>query len=276
MGVGFNTFKTKVSGTKFVVQNNSSRTLGIFTIRLMPGRQYDLMNIPQVSEADIRHSLLKGALLSKLRTGELRVIESTIDLSQFDSEQEAFLQSVGVDTGLGSIINDGSAVGDIARWNGSTWEPATSAQVARESYEQSFAAVSVPIAAPGNYTTIATLTLETLLPANGIIILGFSTRMTDVGTGFSEVLEMRASLQRTGPLGTPVWTVVNKDEDTTTNPIGWTVLSIPAAEAATPGNGTLTARLNVSGASLLLQIDAHAGSIRTAQTDVFVGRSRLV
>lgn len=106
MSVGFNTFKPKVSGTKFIVQNNSDRRIGIFTVRLSSGQQYDLMNIPQVSEADIRHSLLKGDLLSKLRTGDLRVIESTIDLTQFDSEQKAFLESVGVVFGLDPDVNN--------------------------------------------------------------------------------------------------------------------------------------------------------------------------
>ena len=101
-GVGFNTFFPKQVNTVFVVRNvdPGRKRVRVFNYPIPYGMERDLMTIPEVSEADIRHSLLKGTLAVKFRAGELVVVESNIDLLQFDSTQKAFLQSIGVMDGL--------------------------------------------------------------------------------------------------------------------------------------------------------------------------------
>jgi len=100
--VGFSTFLPKRPDTKFIIRNMTSgtpqeKTLSVFTYPIPPGHDRDLMEISFVSEADIRHSLLKGELRSKAEFGEIRIVESNIDLLQFDSVQLDFLNSITVD-----------------------------------------------------------------------------------------------------------------------------------------------------------------------------------
>ena len=104
-GVGFETFFPKQVDTKFVVRNitegtRQEKTIHIFQYPIPAGRERDLMDIPVVSEADIRHSLLKGELRIKALCGEIKVIASNIDLIQFDPEQRAFLESICITDGL--------------------------------------------------------------------------------------------------------------------------------------------------------------------------------
>ena len=98
------TFFPKRPDTKFVVENITTghykKTVKVFNYPIPPGKRRDLLAIPEVSEADIRHALLKGELRIKLECRELIIYESNIDLLQFDSVQKAFLQSVGVVNGL--------------------------------------------------------------------------------------------------------------------------------------------------------------------------------
>jgi len=100
--VGFDTFFPKTCPTVFRVKNtaDNNKTIRIFNYPIKNGKVRDLMAIPYVSEADIRHALLKGNLGLKLRYGEARVVESNIDLLQFDECHKAFLQSVGITEGL--------------------------------------------------------------------------------------------------------------------------------------------------------------------------------
>ena len=102
--VGFETFFEKKVDTVFIVKNVTQgtpqeKTVSLFTYPIPPGKQRDLLAIPFVSEADIRHSLLKGELRIKAECGEIRVVRSNIDLLQFDSEQLSFLTTLGVDDG---------------------------------------------------------------------------------------------------------------------------------------------------------------------------------
>ena len=100
-GVGFETWWPKKCPTVFKVTNiTPKKMVRVFQYPIAPGRVRDLMDIPVVSEADIRHSLLKGELNMKIMCNEIRVVESTIDLLQFDECQKAFLQAAGVDKGL--------------------------------------------------------------------------------------------------------------------------------------------------------------------------------
>jgi len=106
--VGFETFHPKRVSTVFEVQNVTKgtpqeKTVRLFTYPIHPGQTRDLLDIPFVSEADIRHSLLKGELLIKAECGEIRVVNCSIDLLQFDDEQRAFLSSIGVDDGCMTI-----------------------------------------------------------------------------------------------------------------------------------------------------------------------------
>jgi len=114
---GYDTFFVKKSTTKFVVMNTAGqgKRIRIFQYPILNGETRDLLAIPGVSEADLRHALLKGNLRIKLETGEARVVESNIDLLQFDitgpDSQLLFLQSVGVVDGLqvtGSSTPDSS------------------------------------------------------------------------------------------------------------------------------------------------------------------------
>lgn len=114
MGVGFRTFFPKRPDTKFVVRNITLGTpqqkrIKLFTYPIPPGQERDLLAIPEVSEADIRHSLLKGELRRKAECGEIRVVDSNIDLLQFDEFQKDFLENLGITEGL-EVVADGYAV----------------------------------------------------------------------------------------------------------------------------------------------------------------------
>jgi len=102
MSVGFHTIFPKICPTVFKVRNTApgNKRIRIFNYPIGNGKVRDLLAIPFVSEADIRHELLKGNLRIKLETREATVVESNIDLLQFDDCQRAFLESVGVTDGL--------------------------------------------------------------------------------------------------------------------------------------------------------------------------------
>lgn len=100
--VGFDTIFKKTCPTVFVVKNiaTNNKRIRIFRWPIKNGCERDLLKIPFVSEADIRHSLLKGELKIKLENDEIIITDSTIDLLQFDECQKAFLRSKGVIHGL--------------------------------------------------------------------------------------------------------------------------------------------------------------------------------
>ncbi len=104
------TFFLKNPSTRFVVKNTAPnrKRIKVFTYPINNGETRDLLMIPGISEADIRHSLLKGELLIKIRYGELIVVDSNIDLLQFDAPHKAFLQSAGITEGLEVIGAGGS------------------------------------------------------------------------------------------------------------------------------------------------------------------------
>lgn len=92
----------KNPSTKFIVRNTApgNKRVRIFQYPIGNGLERDLLAIPGISEADIRHSLLKGQLLEKLRAGEITIVDSDIDLLQFNDDQKAFLETHGVTKGL--------------------------------------------------------------------------------------------------------------------------------------------------------------------------------
>jgi hypothetical protein len=88
--------------TQFRVQNISAdgKTVRCFGFPILYNLTYDLLSINHISEADIRHSLLKGDLMIKIKQKEIRVVESDIDLLQFNEDQKAFLKAAGIIKGL--------------------------------------------------------------------------------------------------------------------------------------------------------------------------------
>lgn len=88
--------------TSFVVKNIApfNKTLRVFRTPIRNGATYDLLNVPDVSEAVIRHSLLKGELRQRFLQQELYVVESDIDLLQFNECHKTWLQSIGITKGL--------------------------------------------------------------------------------------------------------------------------------------------------------------------------------
>ena len=95
-------YYARITSTKFVVLNiaPNGKTVRLFNYPILNNQTRDLLMIPGVSEADIRYSLLKGDLYIKLKYKEIVVVESNIDLLQFNNEQRQFLETGGVDAGL--------------------------------------------------------------------------------------------------------------------------------------------------------------------------------
>jgi len=102
--MGMNVFAPyRKRNTSFIVKNiitNSNKTVKIFHYPIPIGAVRDLLGIPGISESDIRASLLKGEILHKILAKEITVIESDIDLLQFNTAQKLFLQKAGVINGL--------------------------------------------------------------------------------------------------------------------------------------------------------------------------------
>ena len=102
------TFFPKASNTTFVVRNLVNKRIRIFNYPIEPGQTRDLLTIPEISESDIRHSLLKGEVGHKIKVHEIEVVNSDIDLLQFNYEQLIFLQNAGITDGLQVIgLGDG-------------------------------------------------------------------------------------------------------------------------------------------------------------------------
>ena len=95
-------FPLKNPSTRFIVKNIApgNKRIRIFQYPILNGETRDLLSIPGISEADLRHSLLKGQLLQKLRSKEIIVVDSDIDLLQFNDDQKLFLQQSGITKGL--------------------------------------------------------------------------------------------------------------------------------------------------------------------------------
>ena len=106
------TFALKAPSTRFIVKNIApyGKRIKIFNYPIVNRGTRDLLSIPEISEADIRHSLLKGELITKLRCREIIVVDSDIDLTQYNAEHKAYLLSVGITKGLGDEFSGGGSV----------------------------------------------------------------------------------------------------------------------------------------------------------------------
>lgn len=113
MTVGFETWFKKTCPTVFKVRNIApdGKRIRLFKYPIKNGMDRDLMEIPYVSEADIRHSLLKGELFIKILAKEIYVVESNIDLLQFDPCHKAFLEAAGITIGL--EVTDGYIISEL-------------------------------------------------------------------------------------------------------------------------------------------------------------------
>jgi len=113
--MGMNDFAlfSKKNGT-FVVQNTSPqiKTIKIFNYPIPYGQTRDLLQIPGVSEADIRASLLKGELQHKILAKDIIVLSSDVDLLQFNTSQKNFLQGAGIINGLDTFSLNGISATD--------------------------------------------------------------------------------------------------------------------------------------------------------------------
>lgn len=109
--MGMNDFAPylKINGC-FIVLNTSPqvKTIKIFQYPINYGQTRDLLQIPGVSESDIRASLLKGELNHKIRAKDIIVICSDVDLLQFNANQKIFLQNAGIVNGLDAGGSGGS------------------------------------------------------------------------------------------------------------------------------------------------------------------------
>jgi len=85
---------------KFIVKNISNlKTIRIFDYPILIGQSRDILRIPGIGESDIRNSLLKGTLRNKIMAKEIEIVDSDIDLLQFNDDQKSFLQSAGLAAG---------------------------------------------------------------------------------------------------------------------------------------------------------------------------------
>ena len=106
-----NNFFPKLTSINFTVKNLSpNRRIKIFNYPIAPGQTRDLLNIPGVSEADIRDSLIKGELANFIRMKIISIVSSSIDLIQFDAEQNSFI--VNASSSASSLPNQAS--GDLS------------------------------------------------------------------------------------------------------------------------------------------------------------------
>lgn len=76
------------------------KTITIFHYPINDTQTRDLLQIPGVTESDIRASLLKGELRHKFLCGDIELVSSNIDLLQFSDKQRAWLYSYGFTEGV--------------------------------------------------------------------------------------------------------------------------------------------------------------------------------
>lgn len=89
--------------THFIVKNtctDHNKTITIFNYPINFGATRDLLQIPGVTEEDLRASLLKGVLRHKFLCGDIQLVSSNIDLLQFSDKQRAFLKGFGFTEGV--------------------------------------------------------------------------------------------------------------------------------------------------------------------------------
>lgn len=96
-----NYFSKKIPTVDFTVKNVSpqQKTIKIFGLSIPYLKSANLMAIPEVTEADIKASITKGELGSKIRAQDIQILSTTINLLDFDSNFRDFIDSVNVNPG---------------------------------------------------------------------------------------------------------------------------------------------------------------------------------
>jgi hypothetical protein len=101
--MGMNTFAPFLKQfNRFVVKNISDppKTIKIFDYPIPYNMERDLLSIRGISSGEILSSLMKGTLNHKIRTNEIIIVDSDIDLLQFNMDNKSFLQQCGIVKGL--------------------------------------------------------------------------------------------------------------------------------------------------------------------------------
>jgi hypothetical protein len=113
--VGYRTFIRKECPVVFKVLNIApeGKRIKLFNSPIKNGMVRDLLEIDNVSEDVIRHSLLKGELHIKLKAKEAYVVESNIELLQFDECHRQFLIDSGINIGVDPSTIGGGGTGSV-------------------------------------------------------------------------------------------------------------------------------------------------------------------
>jgi hypothetical protein len=87
---------------QFIVKNISpqKKTISIFNYPINLGCTRDLLEIPGVSEGDIKSALMKGQIRHKFKVGDIELVFSDIDLLQFNDCGIQYLEGYGFTTGV--------------------------------------------------------------------------------------------------------------------------------------------------------------------------------
>lgn len=87
---------------QFIVRNISpqKKTINIFNYPINLGQTRDLLEIPGVSEGDIKSALMKGQIRNKFLVGDIELVYSNIDLLQFNECGIKYLEGYGFTTGV--------------------------------------------------------------------------------------------------------------------------------------------------------------------------------
>jgi len=92
------------NASTFIVKNiNARKTIKVMGVNIPPGLTYNLMDLPGVTEDDVKVSLTKGVLKRKINSGDLQVITSDLDLETSNATQNSFLVSSSVVAGAVEI-----------------------------------------------------------------------------------------------------------------------------------------------------------------------------
>ena len=87
---------------QFIVKNISpqKKTISIFNYPINLGCTRDLLEIPGISENDIKSALMKGQIRNKFKFGDIELVYSDIDLLQFNDCGIQYLEGYGFTTGV--------------------------------------------------------------------------------------------------------------------------------------------------------------------------------
>ena len=113
--MGYRTITKKECPVVFKVLNIApeGKRIMIFHCPIKNGMVRDLLQIDNVSEDVIRHSLLKGDLHIKLKAKEAYVVESNIELLQFNDCHRQFLIDSGITIGVDPNSIGGGGSGTV-------------------------------------------------------------------------------------------------------------------------------------------------------------------